>query len=145
SISRRKVVRSGGQIVVGVGCIGRVLPANASAPAASAVDYYQKLGVTPVINAAGTYTILSASTMPDEVQAAIALAAKRPVHLMEPHKAAGEYLARRIRCEGALVTSGAAAAIELATAASITRGNKSAVISIPTEMQALKNEVIVQK
>src|SRR5256884_8111107 len=35
-------------------------------PAASAVDYYQRLGVTPFINAAGTYTILSASTMPDE-------------------------------------------------------------------------------
>ena len=121
------------------------MPANASTPAASGVDYYQRLGVTPFINAAGTYTILSASTMPDEVQAAIALAAKRPVHLMELHKAAGEYLARRLRCEGALVTSGAAAAIKLATAACITRGNKSAVINIPTEMQGLKNEVIVQK
>ena len=121
------------------------MPANASTPAASAVDYHQRLGVTPFINAAGTYTILSASTMPDEVQAAIALAAKRPVHLMELHKAAGEYLARRLRCEGALVTSGAAAAIKLATAACITRGNKSAVINIPTEMQGLKNEVIVQK
>jgi L-seryl-tRNA(Ser) seleniumtransferase len=145
SISRRKLLRKGSQIVAGGVCIGRVLPANASAPAASAVDYYQKLGVTPFINAAGTYTILSASTMPDEVQAAIALAAKRPVHLMELHKAAGEYLARRLRCEGALVTSGAAAAIKLATAACITRGNKSAVINIPTEMQGLKNEVIVQR
>ena len=145
SISRRKLLRKGMQAVAGGVCIGRALPANASTPAASSVDYYQRLGVTPFINAAGTYTILSASTMPDEVQAAIALAAKRPVHLMELHKAAGEYLARRLRCEGALVTSGAAAAIKLATAACITRGNKSAVINIPTEMQGLKNEVIVQK
>ena len=145
SISRRKLLRKGIHAVAGGVCIGRALPANASTPAATAVDYYQRLGVTPFINAAGTYTILSASTMPDEVQAAIALAAKRPVHLMELHKAAGEYLARRLRCEGALVTSGAAAAIKLATAACITRGNKSAVINIPTEMQGLKNEVIVQK
>jgi uncharacterized pyridoxal phosphate-dependent enzyme len=145
SISRRKLLRNGIQTVAGGVCIGCALPANASTPAASAVDYYQRLGVTPFINAAGTYTILSASTMPDEVQAAIALAAKRPVHLMELHKAAGEYLARRLRCEGALVTSGAAAAIKLATAACITRGNKSAVINIPTEMQGLKNEVIVQR
>ncbi len=145
SISRRKLLRKGMQAVAGGVCIGRALPANASTPAASAVDYYQRLGVTPFINAAGTYTILSASTMPDEVQAAIGLAAKRPVHLMELHKAAGEDLARRLRCEGALVTSGAAAAIKLATAACITRGNKSAVINIPTEMQGLKNEVIVQK
>jgi len=126
-----------------------VLPMNAAAPAsaspATSVDYYQKLGVTPFINAAGTYTILSASILPDQAQAAIALAAQKPVHLMELHKAAGEYLARRLRCEGALVTSGAAAAIKLATAACITRGNKNAVVSIPTEMQGLKNEVIVQK
>ena len=144
-ISRRKLLSKGSQVVAGGVCIGCALPANASAPAASAVDYYQKLGVAPFINAAGTYTILSASTMPDEVQAAIGSAAKRPVHLLELHKAAGEYLARRLRCEGALVTSGAAAAIKLATAACITRGNKSAVINIPTEMQGLKNEVIVQK
>jgi L-seryl-tRNA(Ser) seleniumtransferase len=145
SISRRKLLRKGMQTVAGGACIGCAFPAKASTPAASAVDYYQRLGVTPFINAAGTYTILSASTMPDEVQAAIALAAKRPVHLMELHRAAGEYLARRLRCEGALVSSGAAAAIKLATAACITRGNKSAVINIPTEMQGLKNEVIVQR
>lgn len=144
-ISRRKLLREGTQAVAGGVCLGSVLPVNASAPAAAGVDYYQKLGVTPFINAAGTYTILSASIIPDEVQAAIALAARRPVHLMELHKAAGEYLAKRLRCEGALVTAGAAAAIKLATAACITRGNKSAIINIPTEMGGLKNEVIVQK
>src|SRR5437870_2275680 len=104
SISRRKLLRQGSQAVAGGLCIGCALPANASTPAASAVDYHQRLGVTPFINAAGTYTILSASTMPDEVQAAVALAAKRPVHLLELHQAAGEYLAKRLRCEGALVT-----------------------------------------
>jgi len=147
SISRRKLLRNGSQAVAGSVCIGGLLPLNTSAPAASAagVDYYQRLGVTPFINAAGTYTILSASTMPDQVQAAVALAAQKPVHLMELHKAAGEYLAKRLRCEGALVTSGAAAGIKLATAACITRGGKSAIINIPTEMQGLKNEVIVQK
>ena len=148
SISRRKLLRSGSQAIAGGACMG-VLPMNAAASAsaspATSVDYYQKLGVTPFINAAGTYTILSASILPDQAQAAIALAAQKPVHLMELHKAAGEYLARRLRCEGALVTSGAAAAIKLATAACITRGNKNAVVSIPTEMQGLKNEVIVQK
>ncbi len=145
SISRRELLCKGGQAVAGGAWIGSVLPASASTPTVSPVDYYQKLGVTPFINAAGTYTILSASTMPDQVQAAVTLAAQKPVHLMELHKAAGEYLARRLRCEGALVTSGAAAAIKLATAACITRGNKSAVVNIPTDMQGLKNEVIGQK
>jgi L-seryl-tRNA(Ser) seleniumtransferase len=146
-ISRRKLLRSGSRALAGGVCIGSVLPANASRVAAPAtgVDYYQKLGVTPFINAAGTYTILSASTLPEQVQAAVALAAQKPVHLIELHKAAGEYLARRLRCEAALVTSGAAAGIKLATAACITRGNKPAVLNIPNDMQGLKNEVIVQK
>jgi uncharacterized pyridoxal phosphate-dependent enzyme len=146
-ISRRNLLRSGSQAIAGGVCIAGVVPANTS-PAAqpvTGIDYYQKLGVTPFINAAGTYTILSASILPEQVQAAVALAAQKPVHLMELHKAAGEYLARRLRCEGALVTSGAAAGIKLATAACITRGNKTAVLNIPNEMQGLKNEVIVQK
>lgn len=144
SISRRELLCKGSQAVAGGAWIGSGLPVSVSAPTVSPVDYYQKLGVAPFINAAGTYTILSASTMPDQVQAAVTLAAQKPVHLMELHKAAGEYLARRLRCEGALVTSGAAASIKLATAACITRGNKSAVVNIPTDMQGLKNEVIVQ-
>jgi len=109
------------------------------------LDYYQKLGVTPLINAAGTYTVLSASTMPDQVQAAIALAAKQPVNLNELHDAAGEYLAKRLRCEAALVTSGAAAGLVVGTAACVTRGNDSAVLNIPTDMGGLKNEVIIQR
>lgn len=145
SISRRELLCKGGQALAGGAWIGSALPVSASTPTVSPVDYYQKLGITPFINAAGTYTILSASSMPDQVRAAATLAAQKPVHLMELHKAAGEYLARRLRCEGALVTSGAAAAIKLATAACITRGNKSAVVNIPTDMQGLKNEVIVQK
>src|SRR5205807_5161904 len=128
TISRRKLLRTGGQAFIAGGvavCGGPALKAKSSSKAsAKGVDYYQKLGVTPFINAAGTYTILSASTMPDQVQAAISAAAQKPVHLMELHKAAGEYLAKRLRCEGALVTSGAAAGIKLATAACMTRGNK---------------------
>jgi len=108
-------------------------------------DYYQKLGVTPFINAAGTYTVLSASTMPGEVQAAIALAARQPVNLNELLDASGAYLAKRLRCEAALVTAGAAAALVVGTAACINMGNEQAVLNIPTDMAGLKNEVIVQK
>jgi len=109
------------------------------------VDYYEKLGVTPFINAAGTYTILSASTMPDEVQAAIALASRRPVHLNELLDASGAYLARRLRCGAALVTSGAAGALVVGTAACVTLGNEQSILGIPTDMSGLRNEVIVQK
>jgi L-seryl-tRNA(Ser) seleniumtransferase len=114
-------------------------------PPTKPVDYYAKLGVTPFINAAGTYTVLSASTMPEEVQAAIALASQQPVNLNELHEAAGAYLAQRLKCEAALVTSGAAAALTVGTAACMTHGNADAVLNIPTDLASLKNEVIVQK
>src|SRR5271167_3589284 len=83
-------------------------------------DYYEKLGVTKIINAAGTYTVLTASTMPPSVQAAVARAAKHPVRLHELQKAAGEYLAGKLKCEAAMVTAGAASGVTLATAAAMT-------------------------
>src|SRR3954468_17423037 len=73
-------------------------------------DYYGKLGVTKIINAAGTYTALTASIMPPSVQAAVAEAAKHPVRLAELQQKAGEYIARRLKCEAALVSAGAASA-----------------------------------
>ena len=110
------------------------------------VDYYDKLGITKRINAAGTYTYLTGALMPPSVQAAVAQAARHPVFLEDLQKAAGEYLARKLRCEGAMVTAGAASAVTLATAACMTVGNgSSASHAMPTEMIGLKNEVIVQK
>jgi L-seryl-tRNA(Ser) seleniumtransferase len=108
-------------------------------------DYYDKLGVTKIINAAGTYTMFTASIMPPQVQAAVARAAKYPVRLRELQLKAGEYLAKRLRCQGAVVTAGAASALTLGTAACITVTNKSAPHDMPTDMAGLKNEVVVQK
>ena len=147
-ISRRKLLKTSGQAVIGAAAVGSApgfARESTKAVAMKGVDYYAKLGVTPFINAAGTYTVLSASTMPPEVQAAIALASQHPVQLNELLVASGEYLAKRLRCEAALVTSGASAALTLGTAACVTRGNKDAILGIPTDMSNLKNEVIVQK
>jgi L-seryl-tRNA(Ser) seleniumtransferase len=148
-MSRRKLLRRGTQAVLAGGVvlsgIATLEPRAFSKSAPQAEDYYQKLGVTPFINAAGTYTVLSASTMPDEVQAAIALAARQPVNLNELLDASGSYLAKRLRCEAALVTAGAAAALVVGTAACINMGNEQAILNIPTDMAGLKNEVIVQK
>ena len=112
SVTRRKFFRRTGQALMASGALaysGAASEARAQGPAwAKGVDYYRKLGVIPFINAAGTYTILSASILPAEVQAAMTLAAQKPVNIEELHRAAGEYLARRLHCEAALVTAGAA-------------------------------------
>jgi L-seryl-tRNA(Ser) seleniumtransferase len=83
--------------------------------------------------------------MPPEVQAAISRAAHHHVNIEELHRASGEYLARRLHCEGAVVTAGAASALTLGTAACVTLGNDQAIINIPVDMTGLKNEVVVQK
>src|SRR5580704_2860664 len=129
-MSRRKLIGRGARALLAGGValsgIPTLEPRAFSQSAPNPVDYYQKLGVTPFINAAGTYTVLSASTMPDEVQAAIALAARQPVHLNELLDASGAYLAKQLRCEAALVTAGAAAALVVGTAACVSRGEEQA-------------------
>src|SRR6516164_1588660 len=108
-------------------------------------DYYAKLGVTPIINAAGTYTTLTAACMPPEVLAAVQKAALHPVRLHELQQKAGEYIARRLRCEGAVVTSGASGAISLATAACLQYANNITILDMPQAIDGMKNQVIVQR
>jgi uncharacterized pyridoxal phosphate-dependent enzyme len=130
------------------GTIGAASAASAASKSGTEMgeDYYDKLGVTKIINAAGTYTALTASIMPPSVQAAVARAAKSPVRLAELQKAAGEYIAKKLKCEAAMVTAGAASALTLGTAGCITAANKCGIRAIPTEVRGLpKYEVLIQK
>src|SRR5580693_4228847 len=135
-----------GNGLAAAGLLG-ALPAHAGTVAAHSdgEDYYDKLGVTKIINAAGTYTMFTASIMPPQVQAAVAKAAKHPVRLAELQRKAGEYLATKLKCEGALVSAGAASALTLGTAACMTVANRKSAELLPTDVSSLKNEVIVQK
>ena len=111
-------------------------------------DYYAKLNVKTIMNAAGTLTILTSAVMPERVQRAVARAALHPVYLQELQVNAGEYIARKLRCEGALVSCGAESALVLGTAACIQAANKCKPTDIPELIgtaQFPKNEVIVQK
>lgn len=112
----------------------------------SSTDYYQKLGVVRLINAAGTYTMYTASTMPPQVQEAVAQAARHPVGLLDLQRAAGEYIAKRLHCEAALVSCGADSALTLATAAAVLAANPELKVGdIPERVPGARNEVIVQK
>ncbi|HTZ82759.1 MAG TPA: hypothetical protein VMB66_06180 [Candidatus Acidoferrales bacterium] len=108
-------------------------------------DYYVKLGVRTIINAAGTYTTLTAACMPPEVLAAVQKSALHPVVLRDLQQKAGEYVARRLRCEGAVVTSGASGAITLATAACLQYANNCTILDMPQAIDGMKNQVIVQQ
>ena len=83
-------------------------------------DFFKELGVRTFINAAGTYTALTSSLMTEEVKNAYLYASTQFVNLNELHDRVGERLAQLLRCEAAMVTSGAASAITLGTAGVLT-------------------------
>ncbi|HXH49325.1 MAG TPA: aminotransferase class V-fold PLP-dependent enzyme [Terriglobia bacterium] len=148
-LSRRKFFKWGGGVLAASTMMTQEVPRLEAAKRGNKTpageDYYSKLGVTPFINAAGTYTILTASIMPPQVRAAVDRAALSPVHLIELQKAAGEYLAKKLRCEAAMVSDGAASAVTLSTAACMTRGRERAILNVPNDVSDLPNEVLIQR
>ncbi len=156
TLSRRKFLRSqAGLAAIAASGLGTSTALSAATAAtseasqntAAAPDYYDKLGVDKMINAAGTYTELTSAIMPLEVQNAVAQAAKHSVHLEQLQKNAGEYIAKRLRCEGAVISCGATSAITLAAAACLQAANHCSPTDIPYAIGTTfnKNEVIVQK
>jgi len=108
-------------------------------------NVYTSIGVRPFINARGTYTILSGSTMLPEVRAAMDQASRQYVHLDELTEAIGERLAALTSAEWGLVTSGCAAALTHATAACVAGGNPDLHVRIPDLRGFAKDEVVIPK
>jgi D-glucosaminate-6-phosphate ammonia-lyase len=123
--------------------LGGLLPKTALY-AAPKRDYFSELGVRTFINAAGTYTTLSASLMPKEVMDAIQYASKHYVNIIELQDKVGERIASLVGSESAMVTSGAAGALTVGTAGCITGMDRHAVQQLP-DVTGLKHEVIMQK
>ena len=155
SCSRRRFLRASQAAVAALSAVPMLGSATnllaAAVPRSSAnphSDYYDKLGVTKIINAAGTYTELTSAVMPPPVREAVAQAALHPVHLEELQQKAGAYIAQKLKAEGCCVSCGASSAITLATAASVMAANNCHSLDIPSMIgtpQFPKNEVVVQK
>src|SRR5689334_5131833 len=131
--------------------VGGLFAPTANAAAAKAAksagrDYFKELNVRPFINAAGTFTTLTASLMWPEVMEAMNYASKQFVPLNDLHDAAGKRIAELIGCEGAMITSGAAAALTVGTAACVAGKNADWIRRIPDLAgTGMKSEVIIQK
>src|SRR5438105_730614 len=121
-MTRRRLLQAG----AGLALTGALGPGNAgrAAPPADRPGVYAALGVRHVINATGTVTVLGGSLMPPEVVAAWADAARHFVNLLELQDKVGERIAQLVGVEAALVTTGAAGALLLGTAAAVTRGDR---------------------
>ena len=147
---RRFLRRAGLASAIGSGLSFRPLETNAGShrktqQASSALHgIYEDLGLRPFINAAGTYTMLSACIMPEEVAAAMREASRRHISIPELQEAAGKRIAGLLGSESALVTSGCASALTLATAACVCGSDQEKIHKIP-DTSGMKNEVIFQK
>ena len=80
---------------------------------------YERLGVRPVVNAAGTLTRLGGTLMCAEAVRAMNEAARSAVAIDELQEAASRVIAHHTGAEAGLVTSGAFGALVLATGACV--------------------------
>ena len=144
--SRRRFIETMSAVPLLGGFVGP-RPADAAVRSAAVTfgrDYFRELGVRPFINAAGTYTAMTSSLMPREVIEAITYASEHYVMLDELHDKVGARLASLLQCEGAMVTSGAASALTLGTAAVLTGTDRRKIVDLPN-LAGMKSEVITQK
>ncbi len=108
---------------------------------------YDELGVATVINCQGTMTMLGGSVIRPELEAVMAQAGRHFVRMPDLEVAAGKRIAEMLKLpEGytALVTSGAAAAMQSGLAGILT-GDKEAFIRQIPDLTGMKSEVIIQK
>jgi seryl-tRNA(Sec) selenium transferase len=162
-ITRREMLRRGGGLAVpallgtpaGVAAASPYRAAPPADPAAAVAaagpglrlgpDIYESIGVRTFVNARGTYTILSGSTLLPEVRAAMDAASRRYVHLDELSEAVGARLAQLTGAEWGLVTNGCSAALTLATIACLTGGNPDMHVRIPDLRGFPRDECIIPK
>src|SRR5262245_37687842 len=108
-------------------------------------DVYQSIGVRPLVNARGTFTIISGSLMLPEVRAAMDAAAQHHVHLDELMAAIGARLAELTKAEWGMGSSGCAAGLTHAPAACLAGGNPDLHVRMPNLAGFAKDEVIIPK
>jgi uncharacterized pyridoxal phosphate-dependent enzyme len=108
---------------------------------------YEELGVATVINCEGTMTMLGGSLPHPELETVMTMAGRHFVSMPELEVAAGKRIAEMLKLpEGysALVTSGAAAAMQSGLAGILTGGDEARIRQLP-DLTGMKSEVIIQK
>lgn len=147
-MKRRDVIKGLSLLPLSGGVIGEALSSEsvfaAQKEKGAKRDLFDELGVTRVINAGVTMTFLSGSLMMPEVMDAINSTSHDFANMYELQDKVGAKMAEMLQCEAAMVTSGAACALLLGTAAAIT-GKDSEKIKLIPNLPGPRPEVIMQK
>ena len=106
-------------------------------------NIFRSLGVEPLINCRGTFTIIGGSLERSSVRAAMDAASRNFVQYDELSDGIGKRLAELTGAPWGMVSAGCAAGLKHITAACVTGGNPEKLIRIPDLTGMEKTEVII--
>lgn len=108
-------------------------------------NIFESIGVEPLINCRGTFTIIGGSLERPPVRAAMEAASTSFVQYDELADGIGKRLAELTKAEWGMVSAGCAAGLKHVTAACVTGGNPEKLIRIPDLTGFDKTEVIIPR
>ena len=143
-VTRRELFQIGNVLAMPVllGGVKAHAGTAAAGPLKPGPEIYQSIGVEPVINCRGTFTIIGGSVERPEVRAAMDAAARYFVQIDELADAVGQRLAELTGAEWGMVSAGCAAGLKHVTAACVTGGNPERLTRIPDLTGFDKTEVV---
>ena len=109
------------------------------------MDIFEKLSICRFINAHDTYTIYGGSRMSEKTLDAMREIAGSFVDFEDLQRAAGEYVARITRNEGAFITNGAAGAIQTAAAVCMCKGSDYRYMRLPEGTKDTCRDFVVMR
>lgn len=152
-LSRREVLKQLSMFPLGAAAgsafaaedAGPILSGEAESAVPPGPEIFRSIGVEPVINCRGTFTIIGGSIERPEVREAMNEAAHSYIQYDELANGIGERLSELTGAEWGMVSAGCAAAMKHATAACVARGNPEKLIQIPDLTGLDKTEVVVPR
>jgi len=142
-VSRRHLFRQGGVLtLLGVARPGLTAAAAPAKTFEASGTIYRAIGVRPVVNARGTFTIITGSETLPSVKEAMDEASRSFVQMDELMEGVGKRLAGITGAPWGIVTAGCCAALTHCTSASIAGTNPERMQRLP-DLTGMKNEVII--
>src|SRR5256886_4998839 len=141
--TRRSLFRQGG-LLAAAQALGGSMQRAVAAPLELGANLYRSIGVRPIINSRGTFTIITGSQTLPEVKRAMDEASRGYVQMDELMDGVGRRLAELTGAEWGIVTAGCCAALTNCTAAAIAGYNPEKMQRLP-DLRGMKNEVIIPK
>jgi seryl-tRNA(Sec) selenium transferase len=143
-VTRRELFQIGNVLAMPVllGGVQASAEGSVEGPLRPGPEIYQSIGVDPIINCRGTFTIIGGSVERPEVRAAMDAASKYFVQIDELADAVGKRFAELTGAEWGMVSAGCAAGLKHVTAACVTGGNPERLTRIPDLTGFDKTEVV---